>query len=428
MSSTNRNKSLFALADCNNFYVSCERVFNPNLWNKPVVILSNNDGCVVARSNEAKALGIPMGAPAFKYAALFQTNRVIVYSSNYALYGEMSQRVMQMLSQHTDELEIYSIDEAFLLVDDPCQETSLRTIRNSVLQATGIPVSIGVAPTKTLAKAANLFAKKQRQQDGFFILSDDSVRKELLKHMPVEDIWGIGWRISKTLHSHQIHTAWDLVNTADHWIRKNLSVVGLRTVWELRGIPCLSQQEAPPPKKSIVSSRSFGIEVKEESHLAEAVSNYTATAAEKLRNQKSVASFLEVSITTNRFKEGPAYSNSIHITLPQPTDYTPLLIHYAKHGLNKIYKSGYSYKKAAILLGGIVSNRSLQQDLFTQQMRPSPDKQQKLMQIMDRANSKYGKDSLKLAAQGISKPWQMKRRMSSPRFTTCWNEILLIRI
>jgi DNA polymerase V len=428
MSFTNPNKPLFALVDCNNFYVSCERVFNPRLWNKPVVILSNNDGCIVARSNEAKALGIPMGAPAFKYATLFQTNRIFVFSSNYALYGEMSQRIMQMLSQYTDEFEIYSIDEAFLLVDNPCQKIFVNNIRSSVLQATGIPVSIGVAPTKTLAKAANNFAKKHRKQEGFFIVNDDSTRIELLKDMPVEDIWGIGWRISKTLHTHGIHTAWDLVNTADIWIRKNLSVVGLRTVWELRGISCLSQQEAPSPKKSIVSSRSFGMEVKEEAHLAEAVANHAATAAEKLRDQRSAASFLEVSITTNRFKEDSAYSNSIHITFPQPTDYTPLLIHYAKTGLSKIYKSGYSYKKASVLLGGIVSSHSLQQDLFTQQIKPSLEKQQKLMQILDRTNSKYGKDALKLAAQGIAKPRQMKRHMSSQRFTTCWNEILLIRI
>lgn len=428
MSSTNHNKSLFALVDCNNFYVSCERAFNPSLWGKPVVILSNNDGCVVARSNEAKALGIPMGAPAFKYATIFQTNRVLVLSSNYALYGEMSQRVMRMLSQYTDELEVYSIDEAFLQMDNPCQETDLRNIRDRVLQATGIPVSIGIAPTKTLAKAANLFAKKHRQQDGYFILNDESVRKEILSNMPVEDIWGIGWRISKTLHNNQIYTAWDLANTNDGWIRKNLSVIGLRTVWELRGTSCLSQEEVPSPKKSIISSRSFGIEVKEESHLAEAVSNYASTAAERMRDQESVASFLEVFITTNQFKEGPAYSNSIHITLPQPTDYTPLLIHYAKCGLKKIYKNGCSYKKAAVLLGGIVSNRSLQQDLFIQQKHSSLDKQQKLMRILDHTNNKYGKNALKLAAQGISKPWQMKSRMSSPRYTTCWDEILLIRI
>lgn len=426
MSSINPNSSFFALVDCNNFYVSCERVFNPRLWNKPVVILSNNDGCVISRSNEAKALGIPMGAPAFKYAEIFEANRVFVLSSNFALYGEMSQRVMQLLSEYTSEFEIYSIDEAFLLMENPSTE-EICTIRRKILQATGIPVSIGVAPTKTLAKAANFFVKKHTLPSGCLILSDDTMRKELLSHMSVEEIWGIGRRISKTLHCHQIYTATDLVNASDHWIKKNLSVVGLRTVWELRGISCLAQEEVPAPKKSIISSRSFGIEVKEELHLAEAVSNYMATAAEKLRDQESVASFLEVFITTNRFKEGPAYTNSIHIQLPQPTDYTPLLIHYAKHGLNKIFKKGYSYKKAGVLLGGIVSNRALQQDLFTQG-KPSIEKQQKLMRILDHTNNKYGKNALKLASQGISKPWQSKRTLSSPRYTTCWEETLLIRI
>lgn len=427
MSSTSPSDQLFALVDCNNFYVSCERVFNPRLWNKPVVILSNNDGCVVARSNEAKALGIPMGAPAFQYATLFQTQGVIVYSSNYALYGEMSQRVMHMLSQYTSDFEIYSIDEAFLLVDSLNAEAYAAKIRQEILQATGIPVSIGIAPTKTLAKVANRYAKKVKVQEGYFVLNDEKTRQEVLKSLPVGDVWGIGPRLSRMLHGHQIQTAWDLVNANDGWIKKQMSIVGLRTVMELRGQSCLSFQEAAPSKKSIVSSRSFGIEVKEEADLAEAVSNYTATAAEKLRDQESAASFMEVFVTTNRFKEGPSYSNGIHIALPQPTDYTPLLIHYAKYGLHRIFKKGFSYKKAGVLLGGIVSNQNLQQDLFAKPT-PSFDKQQKLMRLMDRTNRKYGKDALKLAAQGITRPWQMRRRMCSARYTTCWEELLVIKI
>lgn len=427
MSFTSRNEPLFALVDCNNFYVSCERVFNPRLWNQPVVILSNNDGCVVARSNEAKALGIPMGAPAFKYATLFQTSRVIVYSSNYALYGEMSQRVMQMLSLFATDMEIYSIDEAFLRVEDPNLKTYARNMKDSVHQWTGIPISVGIAPTKTLAKVANRHAKKHLPQEGFFILNDENLCKEVLSNLPVNEVWGIGPRISQTLRCHQIHTAWDLANAADSWIKKNLTIVGLRTVWELRGISCLPLQEAPSSKKSIISSRSFGKEIQAKEELAEAVSNYAAAAAERLREQKSVASFMEVFVATNRFKEGAAYSNSIHIAIPQPTDYTPLLIHYAKYGLHEIYKKGYAYKKVGVLLGGIVSNRSLQQDLFSQ-AKPPLEKQRILMRLLDRTSSKYGKNALKFAAQGVSKVWQMGRRICSPRFTTCWEELLLIRI
>lgn len=428
MSSTKLNKPLFALVDCNNFYVSCERVFNPKLWNKPVVILSNNDGCVIARSNEAKALGIPMGAPVFQYRDLLKKNRVILYSSNYTLYGEMSHRVMQTLSQFAPDMEIYSIDEAFLMVGG---ESSLadhsRTIKQTVYQWTGIPVSIGIAPTKTLAKAANRYAKKNLPKEGFFILTDENLKKEILMKMPVEDVWGIGRQISAKLNRNQIYTAWDLANAKDEWIRKNLSVVGLRTVWELRGISCMSLEEAPSPKKSIVCSRSFGVEVKEEAEMAEAVSCYAARAAEKLRGQESVASFIEVFLCTNRFKEGPVYANALQIMLPQPTDYTPYLIHYAKYALHRIFRSGFAYKKVGIMLGGLVSNKSVQQDLFWEH-KLSLEKQHRVMELMDQTNHRYGKDTLKFAAEGIAQPWKMQRKSCSPHFTTSWEDILSIRI
>lgn len=427
MSSTKPNSPLFALVDCNNFYVSCERVFNPKLRNKPVVILSNNDGCVVARSNEAKALGIPMGAPAFQYADCFRNYGVTVYSSNYALYGEMSQRVMRILSQFTPDMEVYSIDEAFLSVDEGSLDPWANEVRQTVHQSTGIPISVGIAPTKTLAKIANRHAKKHCPQSGYFIFNDKDLQKEVLSCLPVEEIWGIGSRLGTRLRSHQIYTAWDLANADDGWIRKNLSVVVLRTAWELRGISCLSLEEAASPKKSIVSSRSFGIEVRDEKNLAEAVANYTATAAEKLRHQDSYASFIEVFITTNRHKEGPAYANAMQMILPQPTDYTPLLIHYAKQGLSKIYREGYSYKKAGIMLGGIVSNEALQLDLFAEKDFPL-EKHRKLMELVDATNNKYGRDTLKFAAQGIVKPWQMKRSNCTPHFTTSWDDLLRIKI
>ncbi|MBA3722335.1 MAG: Y-family DNA polymerase [Parachlamydiaceae bacterium] len=430
MSSTKPSKPLFALVDCNNFYVSCERVFNPRIWNKPVVILSNNDGCVIARSNESKSLGIPMGAPAFQYAEIFKKHRVIVYSSNYALYGEMSQRVMQTLSQFAMDMEIYSIDEAFLHLNQENEselDPYIRHIKQTVYQWTGIPVSIGVASTKTLAKIANRHAKKNFPKEGVYIFNDPNLQQEVLSNLPVEEVWGIGGQISATLKRKGIYTASELASADDVWLKKHLSVVVLRTAWELRGISCLSLQEAAPPKKSIVSSRSFGVEITEESDLAEALSTYAATAAEKLRNECGVASFLEVFLMTNRFKEGPSYANSIQITLPQPTDYTPLLIHYAKCGLNKIYKSGYSYKKIGIQLGGIQSNRTIQQDLFAGK-NYSIEKQTKVMKLIDQTNAIYGKDTLKFAAQGIDQPWKMQRNKCTDHYTTSWDGLLKIKI
>ena len=428
MSFTKPSKTLFALVDCNNFYASCERVFNPRLWNKPIVVLSNNDGCVVARSNEAKALGIPMGAPAFQYADLFKKHRVIVLSSNYTLYGQMSHRVMQTLSQFTPEMEIYSIDEAFLQLENQLKLPSeCKKIKQTVYQWTGIPVSIGIAPTKTLAKVANRYAKKKLPQEGFLILENEALRNEILRNFEVGDVWGIGSQKTSLLHRNGIRTAWDLACAEDGWVKKHLTIVGLRTVWELRGISCLPLEEAVAPKKSIVSSRSFGREVLVEEELAEALSNYVATAAEKLRNQESAASFLEVFLNTSRFKEGSYYANSIHISLPQPTDYTPHLIQFSKSGLSKIFKAGFAYKKIGVMFGGLVSNRALQQNLF---FKPtlSDAKQRIIMHLIDQANAKYGKEAIKYAAQGVAKSWAMKRDQCTAHFTTSWHELLNVRI
>jgi len=427
MSSTKPDKLLFALVDCNNFYASCERVFNPSLIGKPIVVLSNNDGCAIARSNEAKALGIPMGAPYFQYQELFKKNKVVVFSSNYTLYGQMSHRVMQTLEQFTPDMEVYSIDEAFLRLADKEINSYARHIKQTVYQWTGIPVSIGVASTKTLAKVANRYAKKHRPQEGFFIINDDNLKEKILKDFAVQDVWGIGHQISALLHRNGIRTAWELANLDDHWIKKNLSVVGLRTVWELRGISCLALEEAAPPKKSIVCSRSFGSAVHSEEELAEALSSYVASAAERLRSQESLASFLDVFINTSRFKEEEYYGNSVHVTLPIPTDYTPNLIHYAKVGLRRIFKSGFAYKKVGVMLGGIVSNKAVQQDLFVCSKVPNP-RHQVLMQLMDQTNAKYGKESLKIAAQGITQRWKAKRNQCTDHFTTSWDGLLQIKI
>jgi DNA polymerase V len=427
MSSTKPSKPLFALVDCNNFYVSCERVFNPRLWNKPVVILSNNDGCVIARSNEAKALGIPMGAPAFKYRDLFERQRVITLSSNYELYGEMSHRVMHTLAQFTPDIEIYSIDEAFLHIDSANLAAESRRIKETVYQWTGIPVSVGIAPTKTLAKAANRHAKKKLPQEGVFILNDADLQKKILSYMPVEEVWGIGQQIAAKLKRNQLYTGWDLANANDGWVKKHLTVVGLRTVWELRGTSCLSLEEAPAPKKSIVCSRSFGCEVTEEEELAEALASYTARAAEKVRHQGSAAAFIEVFLCTNRFKEELVYANAAQLILPQPTDFTPHLIHFAKQALHKIFRDGLSYKKVGVMLGGLVPKNSFQQDLFHKNT-PSLLKQQRLMQLMDQTNRRYGKGTMKLAAEGVAQPWKMQRNQCSPHFTTRWEDLLSIRI
>lgn len=428
MSSTKPDKLLFALVDCNNFYASCERVFNPKLIGKPIVVLSNNDGCVVARSNEAKALGIPMGAPFFQYREEFERSRVVVFSSNYTLYGQMSQRVMQTLEQFTPEMEIYSIDEAFLrFADEPSLSACMRQMKQTVYQWTGIPVSIGVAPTKTLAKIANRYAKKNLPQEGFFILNEARTRENLLKDLDVQDVWGIGGQISALLYRNGIRTAWELACADDYWIKKNLSVVGLRTVWELRGISCLALEETAPPKKSIVCSRSFGSAVYNEIALAEALSSYVASAAERLRNQESLASFLDVFLNTSRFKEEEYYSNSVHVTLPIPSDYTPHLIHFAKAGLKRIFRDGFAYKKVGVMLGGIVSNKAVQQDLFVEN-KARDQKQRILMELMDQTNAKYGKDTIKFAAQGVDQLWKMRRERCTKHFTTSWDDLLRIKI
>lgn len=425
MLSTKPNSSYLALVDCNNFYASCERVFNPRLYKKPIVILSNNDGCVIARSNEAKALGIPMGAPFFKYRDLFKKYNVFVFSSNFALYGDMSYRVMQTLAQFSPDMEIYSIDEAFLVMPNASLQKHALAIRKRVLQWVGIPVSIGVAPTKTLAKVANDYAKKSPQ--GVSIIDSEEKRKEMLIKLPVEDVWGIGRQISAFLRKHSIFTAWDFANADDSWIRKQLSVVALRTAWELRGISCLSFDEQPANKKSIVRSRSFGQEVFEENDLAEALSSYTAQAAEKLRSQNSLASYLDVFLHTSLFKPD-VYSNSIQIVIPEPTDFTPCLIHYAKKALHYIFKPGKAYKKVGVMLGGIVSSESFQQDLFNPIPAENVEKQISLMKLIDETNARYGRSTLKFAAEGISQSWKAKRDVSSLHYTTCWEDLLTIKI
>lgn len=416
-----------ALVDCNNFFVSCERLFNPKLIGRPVVVLSCNDGCIISRSQEIKAMGIPMGAPYFQWADFLKIHDVFVCSSNFALYADLSNRVMQTLSHFNPELEIYSIDEAFLLIEgieDPFAHCS--NIRQKVFQWTGISVSIGIATTKTLAKIANRLAKKQPALNGVYFPSQNELNA-ILETLMTNEIWGIGQRLSSFLAKQGIYTASQLCQLPDPWIKKNLSVMGLRTVWELRGIPCLDIEEMRPSKQSIMTSRSFGHPILTQEELVQAVCSYAGRGAEKLRAEKSLASWLQVFIMTS-FHKKYMYGNHAHLVLPEPSAHTPTLFHYAVQGLKAIFRPGFAYKKAGILLGGLVPARSYQQDFFVKHNFAEDTKKKTIMALVDKVNDKFGYQVLRFAAEGIDRPWQMKQEMRSAHFTTQWPDLLTIYI
>jgi DNA polymerase V len=417
-------KTVFALVDCNNFYVSCERLFRPELEGRPVVVLSNNDGCIIARSNEAKALGIPMGAPYFKTRELIKRNRVEVFSSNYALYGDLSQRVMSVLQQLEPEVEIYSIDEAFIRLpkSDGADLTGYaRSLRETVKKHVGIPVSIGIAPTKTLAKIANRIAKKEPCRRGVLDLTCCEALDALLAAIPVEDIWGIGRRSREKLNRQGIESALDLKCSNEEWIREHLSVVGLRTVMELRGIPCIALDQAPAPRKSVICSRSFRKPVCSLTDLGEAVSSYIAVAAEKLRLEGLIAGNLHIFIRTSPHRTNrPQHSADLMIRLPQPTASTPLLIKSALQGLKKIYKDHAAYQKAGVMLTELTNaGGMLRQDLF----RPPPTDNRAVMKALDAINRRWGGNTVQYASAGTAKPWRMSQERKSPAYTTSWKEL-----
>ena len=419
--------NMFALIDCNNFYVSCERVFNPRWVNKPVVVLSNNDGCIIARSNEAKALGIPMGAPLFQYKDLIKAHDVIVSSSNYTLYGDMSQRVMKTLELFSPDIQVYSIDEAFLKFSKEDLEKQGKNIKKTVLRWTGIPVSIGIGCTKTLAKVANRHAKKDSASEGVVVLNNGEKINSLLDTLPVNDIWGIGSKYSKKLSRLGIFTAKDLKDADDTLIKRHLTTVGLRTAWELRGISCLPLEEIPPKKQSVTCSRSFGRQIKDLDILNEAIATYTARAGEKIRTQKTVASMMVIFLQNHSSSDGEQRYSHARIVFPEPTNYTPRLIHYAKTAIKELFRSGLSYRKAGVILEGLVSDHAYQQDLFTPK-GPQTLKQEQLMKTIDLMNNQKGYSAVFSAAEGAKKSWQMKRQHCSARFTTDWNELLTIKI
>jgi len=418
---------MYALVDCNNFYASCEQVFNPRLENKPLIILSNNDGCVIARSQKAKDIGIQMGDAAFLYKDRALRGEINMLSSNFTLYADMSQRVMQTLHSFSPEMEIYSIDEAFFILeeaaDEALREQSVQ-VRRKVKQWTGIPISIGVAPTKTLAKIANKAAKKEKEKEGVYVLADPAAIEERLSKTATEDIWGIGRALSDRLKRKGIYTASQLRKADDVWVRKLLGVTGFQTVLELRGTSCIELLDEPEKKKSIICSRSFAQKIEDFSYLEEAVASFASRAAEKLRDQESLAGFLSVFIATSPFQE-PYESRSCHIHLPNPTSFTPDLISLAKKGLAQIYRRGFGYKRAGVLLGEFSEEQISQIDMIT----PNPGSEKKLraMEMLDSVNARYDKPALRFAAEGIERhPWQSLRENSSPKFTTSWHELLRV--
>ncbi len=419
---------LFALVDCNNFYASCERVFNPRLAGKPVIVLSNNDGCVVARSNEAKALGIAMGVPEFQIRPLIHAHKIQVFSSNYTLYGDMSQRVMETLQQFSPEVEVYSIDEAFLSLSG-FESRNLteygRTIRATVKQWTGIPVSVGIAETKTLAKIAGHLAKRSPDAAGVCDLTAYQERDGLLANIPVTEVWGIGPSYAKRLMQHGITSALALRQADDQWIRKQMGVVGLRTVHELRGISCLPLEQCPPTKQGITCSRSFGKPVTTLAEMREAVAAYTARAAEKLRGEQLAASTLTVFLTTNPFTDEPQYSNSLTCRLPVATDATLELLRTALHGLETLYRDGYRYKKAGVMLLELVPVSQVQANLFDQADR---DRATRLMRAVDRLNAHDGTDTVRFGAVGLTQRWRARFTNRSQAYTTNWQELPLVHV
>lgn len=414
---------MFGLVDCNNFYASCERVFNPSLNGKPIVVLSNNDGCVIARSNEAKVLGIKMGVPAYQIKDLVKQHDVAVFSSNYVLYGDMSGRVMSMLAELAPEIEVYSIDEAFLNLEgiQDLQTLGSKIVRQ-VTRGTGIPVSTGIAPTKTLAKVANKFAKKYPAYNRLCIIDTEEKREKALKLFEIGDVWGIGRRQAAKLEKQGVKTAYDFTQLPGSWVRKNMTVTGERTWKELRGISCIDMETAPPAKKQICTSRSFGKMVEDIDTMSEAIATHASTCAKKLRQQKSYAMSLLVFIHTNNFREDlPQYWKNTIIKLPVPTSDTLEIVHYALEGLKSIFMPGYQYKKAGVIITEIVTSAQL--GLFDTVDR---EKREKLMQAIDKVNGEH-RHLVKLAVQGNGRDWKLKQEQLSKRYTTDINEVLTIK-
>lgn len=419
-----------ALIDVNNFYVSCERVFNPQLVGKPVVVLSNNDGCAVARSNEVKALGVGMGAPWFKFKDLAKQHGIIALSSNYALYADMSNRVMSILREYSPDQEIYSIDESFLDLTGFKMRDLIQYaqhMRQRILQWTGLPVCVGIGKTKTLAKLANHCAKKRPQFNG--VCNFNTMARydldQLLAEIEVAEIWGVGRKLAPKLAALGYQSALDLKQASPEVLRQQFSVVMEKTIRELNGTVCIELEEISPPKKQLLSSRSFGHPVRDYNSLAESITLYMSRAAEKLRRQQSFAGSAYVYIRTSPFKpDDPFYSNGLTIPLPTPTDDTRQLVNMVLWGLKQIYRPNYNYAKAGVMLSELVPAQGVQTDLFSQMQ--STLKSDALMATIDQINRKMGKDAIKLASEGNRQPWKMKQENKSPSYTTSWEGVPIV--
>jgi DNA polymerase V len=425
---------VIALVDCNNFYVSCERVFEPSLENRAVAVLSNNDGCLVARSNEVKNAGIPMGAPFFKFKDELKKIDCKVFSSNYSLYGDMSGRVMKILSEYCEEIEVYSIDEAFLdLTGIPENELLdyCQNLKNYIKKCTGIPVSFGLAETKTLAKLANNLAKidmrkgKKLYNDVFsFIGMNIEQRNAVFESVKVGELWGIGRQGAKKLESNGVLNVLQLINKDLDWVKKLLTIQGARLVQELKGVKCHQLELFVNDKKSIASTRSFGKSITSIIELKEAVAMYATRIGEKLRKGGQMTNFLQVFVMSDRFKENYRFVSS-NVKLVNPTSYTPELVKIAINEIDKLYERGISYKKAGIMAFDLQSDKNIEVPLFDDK-KFSTDKEKDIMQTIDNINKKFGKMTVRSARVGFKEVWQMKQNLNSPRYTTSWKELLNI--
>ena len=425
MSFINNSKKKIALIDCNSFYVSCERLFNPKIQKVPVVVLSNNDGCVISRSTEAKRIGIKMGEPYFKVKELVKRNNVQIFSSNYALYGDISRRVMKVLKGFSDKIEIYSIDEAFIdltHVKNELAEEYGKKIRERVLKWTGIPTSVGISNTKTLSKVANHVAKKNKA--GVVYLKDNI--DEVLKNFSISDVWGVGKQLSKLYLKNGIDNALKLKNISNSWVKKSTNVLGAKTVMELRGIPCIQLDTEEAKRKSCCVSRSFGKKVESLEKLKESITTHCLNAAEKIRNDKQTTRSITVFIRTSPFdKNRKYYSNSLTIDLPIATNNSLELVKTAIEALKRIYKYGYFYQKAGVILSKLNEVGEKELNLLTPILEK---KSQKLMKAMDLTNSKYGRNVISVAQAGINNSWKMRREHSSKIDTASFDSLPKISI
>lgn len=425
-------RHIYALVDCASFYVSCERAFSAALHNKPTIVLSNNDGCIVALDSLAKKLGLRRGQPFFKQQEIIDKNGVQVFSSNYSLYQEISSRVMSVLSEFSPRIEVYSIDEAFIDLSERAGDdlTELgQTIKARVLQYTGIPVRVAIAPTKCLTKIACELLKSDSQRQDVLDLTAFTLQQldAALAQVAIEDVWGIGPKYARFLRNYGVTTAKDLRDANEYWIRKYLTIVGARIQAELRATSCIPLETRRPPKQQIICAKSFGKEIETEEELQEAVSTYMARAAEKLREQESLCGRISVFLRTNGFdEEAPQYTNDFTIDLLYPTAFTPELIKQALAGLHAIYRPGYRFKKAGVSLSKITPLPVIQPDLFGEVSLIEHYQQDRLMAIVDALNHIFGRDTLFFAVQGVARNWKMRQARLSSRYTTNWEELVVV--